>query len=308
MADFTGNQIRHTYQRLLQLDDFITQNGTGSINLETVHLSGSLYVTGSQVISENLHVLGNVTAQQFIASTVSSSIVYESGSSQFGNSLDDIHRFTGSIYSSGGLYVEAGGNENLKVYDGNSTGYNGIILTPTRLSRNPNAGVGGAGNGITSSLFELVSHPTSSHLNLFSNFNYNGYESPRDFTIILDATDPSWIVNSQGYHAITWSYGPAIVNSISNLAFPEVVGFDGPGGFGDNRVTFLTPISASSYFTGSVEMRQGAIAPFFSNPQTYSYNSTIPPGHNSRIFGPITVAAGTTLTVGANAKLEIIDI
>ena len=103
MADFTGNQIRHTYQRLLQLDQFITQNGTGSINLEKVHVSGSVFVTGSQVISEDLRVLGNVTAQQFIATTVSSSVVYESGSSQFGNSLDDTHLFTGSLNLTGSM-------------------------------------------------------------------------------------------------------------------------------------------------------------------------------------------------------------
>ena len=103
MADFTGHQIRNTYQRLLQLDDFITQNGTGSINLESVHVSGSVYVTGSQVISENLHVLGNVTAEQFISTTVSSSVIYESGSSQFGNSLDDTHNFTGSLNLTGSI-------------------------------------------------------------------------------------------------------------------------------------------------------------------------------------------------------------
>lgn len=165
MADFTGKEIRNTYQRLLQLDQFIVQNGTGSINLEKVNLDGDLTITGSQVITEDLHVHGNITAQQFISTTVSSSVIYQSGSTQFGDTIDDTHSFTGSLNIGGSVVVKE-----------------------------------------------------------------------------------------------------------------------------------------------TVEAKQGAFGAFFANPQIIDENITLPANYNSRLYGPITVAAGKTLTVGSNAKLDIIDI
>ncbi len=113
MANFTGNQIRHTYQRVLQHDlSGVVQNGTGSADLGDIRISGSLYHTGSAVISKNLRVLGNVTAEQFITTRVSSSIVYQSGSSQFGNSVDDTHQFYGSTLMTGSLVIDNGTFQN----------------------------------------------------------------------------------------------------------------------------------------------------------------------------------------------------
>ncbi len=58
-------------------------------------------VTASNaLITNNLVVGGRVTAQEFHTEFVSASIIYESGSTKFGNSSDDIHEFTGSIRQS----------------------------------------------------------------------------------------------------------------------------------------------------------------------------------------------------------------
>jgi hypothetical protein len=67
--------------------------------------SGSHSFTGSQFIGGNLTVSGSVTAQQFILSSSIANIVTEtiSGSSNFGNSLDDRHIFTGSVRITGSL-------------------------------------------------------------------------------------------------------------------------------------------------------------------------------------------------------------
>ena len=64
-------------------------------------------VTGSGVVSGNLTVQGNLTAQQII---VSSSVTYltesfASGSMNFGNTMDDSHRFTGSVFITGALQI-----------------------------------------------------------------------------------------------------------------------------------------------------------------------------------------------------------
>jgi hypothetical protein len=56
-------------------------------------------VTGDATIT------GKLIAQEFYTEFVSASIIFESGSTQFGNSTDDTHKFTGSLYVTGALVV-----------------------------------------------------------------------------------------------------------------------------------------------------------------------------------------------------------
>lgn len=76
---------------------------SGDITGSSALLSGSLILSGSQTITNNLTVFGTVNARQFNISVISSSILFESGSSKFGNSADDIHSFTGSVSIDGEL-------------------------------------------------------------------------------------------------------------------------------------------------------------------------------------------------------------
>jgi hypothetical protein len=62
---------------------------------------GSQTITGNTSIGGNLVVAGKLTAQEFHTEVTSASILFESGSSQFGNSGDDTHIFTGSIILNG---------------------------------------------------------------------------------------------------------------------------------------------------------------------------------------------------------------
>lgn len=54
-------------------------------------------IDGNVRITQDLIVEGRVTAEEFYIEYVSSSVIYESGSTQFGNSSDDTHIFTGSL-------------------------------------------------------------------------------------------------------------------------------------------------------------------------------------------------------------------
>ena len=65
----------------------------------TLQLAGNLDVngTGTSTIDGNLTVAGTLTAQEFHTEFVSASILYESGSTKFGDTSDDNHNFTGSI-------------------------------------------------------------------------------------------------------------------------------------------------------------------------------------------------------------------
>lgn len=64
-------------------------------------LSGSLVVKGNPVISGSVTVLGDL-------SFVSSSVLYNSGSNKFGDTLDDTHQFTGSVFISGSDFTRNG--------------------------------------------------------------------------------------------------------------------------------------------------------------------------------------------------------
>jgi hypothetical protein len=80
--------------------------GTGSFeslqvnNTLTVN-HGETIISGSQLVTSDLTVLGAVNARQFNISVISSSVIYQSGSTKFGDTTDDIHEFTGSISISG---------------------------------------------------------------------------------------------------------------------------------------------------------------------------------------------------------------
>lgn len=98
MATLTGRTIRSTYDQLIQLEDSLFQDGFG-----TSSLNGSYRLTGSQFISGNLYINGTASIDYLVTSYESSSIIYSSGSTKFGDSLDDTHQFTGSVEITGSI-------------------------------------------------------------------------------------------------------------------------------------------------------------------------------------------------------------
>ena len=83
----------------------IDPNLSGSGNL-----TGSLNLYGDQTVSGDVTIGGTLIAQEYRTELISASILFESGSTLFGNSLDDTHTFTGSVNITGSLLVN---NENL---------------------------------------------------------------------------------------------------------------------------------------------------------------------------------------------------
>ena len=72
-------------------------SGSGNVGIGTTSPTERLHVAG------NLLVTGRITAQEFHTSIVSASIIYQSGSTQFGDTLDDTHQFTGSLRVNGSI-------------------------------------------------------------------------------------------------------------------------------------------------------------------------------------------------------------
>lgn len=89
---------------------FVT-SGSHALNADDA-ISASYSLTSSYVntlnqnvdITGDLTVTGTVTAQEFHTEFISASILYESGSTKFGDTTDDIHSFTGSVFISGARF------------------------------------------------------------------------------------------------------------------------------------------------------------------------------------------------------------
>ena len=123
MATLTGRTIRSTYDQLLQLENNLIQDGFG-----THSLSGSYNLTGSQFISGNLHINGTASIDYLVSSYESSSIIFSSGSTKFGDTLDDTHEFTGSVTITG--------SANSEYWSGSFSGsFEGLIDSASNSSR-----------------------------------------------------------------------------------------------------------------------------------------------------------------------------
>jgi len=80
--------------------EFIARNGIIALNNSTI--------TGSLNVSGNLTTPGTITAQTLVVQTITSSVSWITGSTQFGSTTANTHQFTGSILQSGSLATFAG--------------------------------------------------------------------------------------------------------------------------------------------------------------------------------------------------------
>ena len=85
-------------QILVESSSYVVSTNTGSFlqNTDTASFA-TLHVEG------NISTSGSVTAQEFHTEVVSSSVIFESGSTKFGDTIDDKHDITGSLFVSGNI-------------------------------------------------------------------------------------------------------------------------------------------------------------------------------------------------------------
>jgi len=148
--DLSNLKISESFYRLMQtdpLDDKTLIDGTGSLvtylavsgtvdayyfkgdgsqltNLPSASLPSGIVSSSTQLglspsdspTFNNLTINGTLVAQQIQTEYVSSSIIYESGSTKFGDSLDDIHSFTGSLRVSGSITGSLFGTSSWSTY------------------------------------------------------------------------------------------------------------------------------------------------------------------------------------------------
>ena len=174
-----------------------TKLGTGgAINTSfDFYNNGTTYLNGATTIDDDLTVTGKITAREFHTTFVSASIIYQSGSTQFGNSSDDTHVFTGNV----GIGTTSPGSR-LTVIDSNNT-------TPLTI---------GAGSSAT---FEFKGNSTSGYTTTF-NINdtalYIGHNSSgRNLVLQTNSTDRLTI---GGSGAATFSSSVTAVSALLQSA------------------------------------------------------------------------------------------
>ena len=106
----------------------LTSDGTSNAAVAESNLTfdgSNLVVTGDATIT------GRITAQEFYTEFISSSVLYESGSTKFGNSSDDLHQFTGSLSLSGSMGILGTQTVTGSVIVSSSLTVRGEFITPT---------------------------------------------------------------------------------------------------------------------------------------------------------------------------------
>ena len=118
--DFKGKLIEETYHRLVQISGSVdnpeTEQYTGTqylydgrgrkVTLDSSSISDVVYTNiPNQTIDGNLIIRGHLAVEQFIISSSVSHYTqsFYSGSSNFGDTQDHIHQFTGSVNITGSL-------------------------------------------------------------------------------------------------------------------------------------------------------------------------------------------------------------
>jgi len=102
---------------LSSLNSFSSSHNIWSSSVAT---TGSNTFVGNQTFNNDITILGAVNARQFNISVISSSVLFESGSSKFGNTSDDIHSFTGSVQVSGSVTATS--------FVGNGSGLTDLVV------------------------------------------------------------------------------------------------------------------------------------------------------------------------------------
>jgi hypothetical protein len=109
-----------------------------------VVINGSLTTTSNLSVTGNASISGTLTAQEFHTEFVSASMLSISGSTRFGDTIDDTHYFTGSMYLSGS-YVLGGHSVDEISNDTSLTDNSSTALVTEYAARQYISGLGSSG-------------------------------------------------------------------------------------------------------------------------------------------------------------------
>ena len=244
--------------------DLISWDATTGVWRNKKQLTGSYEITGDITASNGQFTnitVDKITAREYYTELVSSSIIYESGSTKFGDTSDDIHDFTGSVnIVSGNLKVE------------NSSSPAELKMTTFAGATNNSLGIrwnaAGNSNSTLNGNLELYSYSgtglgTRAKLN-FNNSNAGGFVSktflelwPNNSVLshqsgnrsnVLKVNDHTVTVGSnigQSSSPVVYDLGVQTwTNSVSSMSITSLTSLYVPGAQGGTNATVTSSYAA----------------------------------------------------------------
>ena len=282
MSTLTNRTIKSTYQQLLQVENNVIQDGlgtsslsasfdltglenvTGSLNVSgTTDLIGSASVSGSMRISGTFEVLGTASISHLITTYESSSIIYASGSTKFGDDTSDTHQRTGSMTISGSLFSTNISGTFSGSYNGDASGLTGTISSSFAESASFS----------TSGTYALSSSEASTATSVF--VLPKNTDSSTHFVLFSQGVSGSFRANSDS--------GLSYVPSTNTLTATKFIGaLEGNATTADTASVVLgTILSASFAITAShaesqsvINVTSGSFAASGDGPFTGSFSSS----------------------------------
>ena len=322
MSTFTNRTIKSTYDQLLHVENERIQNGLGYTRLTaSLDLSGSTALTGSLLVSGataftgsvslsgDMYIDGTASISYLVTTYESASIIYASGSTKFGDSLDDTHEFTGSVTITGSLNSPYISGSFSGSYQGDGSGLTGTITSSHAVTASHAISASYAVSSSEATLATNVFvHPDntdastnyvtfgqsasgSARINTDDSFTYVPSTNTLTVTKVIGAlegnatsADTASIVLgtiTSASFAVTASYAES--QSVINVTSGSFAASgDGPftGSFSSSRVSMLsgsfTGSSTGSFsgsFSGSGDAIKGVISSASAITASYAYNA-----------------------------------
>ena len=238
-------------------------------------VSTTLYVDG------NLLVTGRITGEEFHTEFVSASIIYQSGSTQFGNSSDDTHIFTGSLRVSGSITSSLLGTSSWAINARTSSN-----IFPAITNNTSTYVLTATGNGTINGNSNLTFDGSDLTLGSFTGIVLpsNGYVKGPQSTILLGGNATYNVSIPNDFVTATASFGSPSSTRIQLLTNVESI----PGGYDSGSIFFKTPSGSGMTYTNEGRLGIG----------------TTIPSASLHVQGNFQISTGSLYTYGQNTDID----
>ncbi len=250
--------------------------------------TGSNHFKANQTISGSLTVTDTIIAQEFKTEFVSASITFTSGSTKFGDSLDDVHNMTGSLKISGSI---------------NASTYIGVLSQSTQIASD----ISGSFNSVSSSIASDIAEFKDGTVTLVSGSSLSTGSFGKLFGDASDLTNlPSAAItsySSTGDNRIVTSVNATDVQGEANLTF------DGTSLTLTGNMTASGDISGSSTSTGSfgvIEVGGGHFtSASLASGGTSADAASISGSWRGALSGSLNLISGSSLSTGSFGLIQV---
>jgi len=292
------------WNTLANKPDGIVSSSTQVQNYNIFTTTGSNTFNGSQTISGSLIVTDTITAQQFNIEFISSSVIYESGSTKFGDSADDTHQFTGSLSVlgtiSGSLVLPTGilsSSTQFNALTGTSASFATTASAATSITFTPSS----ASFATTSSAATSITFtPGTASFATTSSFAQNAQVLNNTSSAVFATTGSN---SFNGTQTITGSLLLTTDIVVFSGSFTTSGSFAISGSLGVTGGITGSLLGSSSFATTASAATSITFTPSSASFSTTSSFATTASAANSITFTPASASFATTSSFAQNARL-----